>query len=258
MPCEEASPLLRRLQNKISRNTKNLYFFSYYLFLVLIMQVSLSFERSFSKDVAIMVDVLRASTTITVALEKIPNIIPTLEIEEALAMAHEHQAFLAGERDGATVEGFDVGNSPLEIQELEGETLIITTSNGTRILEGISGRTMIGSFINARAVAKKALEVATDHVEVVMAGVKGNFAIEDFLGAGEIISHMQSEELDEMAQAACLAIENPEKVDQAVKNSRSAQNLKRLGFEKDVEFCLQRNRSKIVPEFKEGLIRVLE
>jgi len=93
---------------------------------------------------------------------------------------------------------------------------------------------------------------------VVMAGVRGNFAIEDFLGAGEIISHLQNEELDEMAQAACLAIENQEKVDQTVKNSRSAQNLKKLGFGKDVEFCLQRDKSQLVPEFKDGLIRILE
>ncbi|MBI4813634.1 MAG: 2-phosphosulfolactate phosphatase [Methanobacterium sp.] len=222
------------------------------------MQVSLSFERSFSKDVAIMVDVLRASTTITVALEKIPNIIPTLEIEEALAIAPEHQAFLAGERGGATIEGFDVGNSPLEIQNLSGETLIITTSNGTRILEGISGRALIGSFINAQAVAKKAREISTSHIEVVMAGVRGKFAIEDFLGAGEIISHLQDQELDEMAQSACMAIQNPQLVDQAVKNSRSARNLRKLGFEEDVDFCLQRDKSFRVPEFKDGLIRILE
>jgi len=222
------------------------------------MQVSLSFERSLSKDVAIMVDVLRASTTITVALEKIPNIIPTLEIEEALALAPEHQAFLAGERGGATIEGFDVGNSPIEIQKLNGETLIITTSNGTRILEGIRGRALIGSFINAQAVARKAEEIALDHIEVVMAGVRGQFAIEDFLGAGVIISHLQDQELDEMAQAACLATENPEMVDGAVKNSRSARNLKKLGFEEDVNFCLQRDKLKLVPEFKDGLIRILK
>ena len=222
------------------------------------MQVSLSFERSLSKDVAIMVDVLRASTTISVALEKIPNIIPTLEIEEALALAPKHQAFLAGERGGATIEGFDVGNSPIEIQKLHGETLIITTSNGTRILEGISGRALVGSFINAKAVAQKAREIAVDHIEVVMAGVRGQFAIEDFLGAGEIISHLQDQELDEMAQAACLAIENHKMVDQAVKNSRSARNLNKLGFGEDVDFCLQRDKLKIVPEFKDGLIRILE
>ena len=222
------------------------------------MQVSLSFERSLSKDVAIMVDVLRASTTISVALEKIPNIIPTLEIEEAIALAPKHQAFLAGERGGATIEGFDVGNSPIEIQRLHGETLIITTSNGTRILEGISGRALVGSFINAKAVAQKAREIAVDHIEVVMAGVRGQFAIEDFLGAGAIISQLQDQELDEMAQAACLAIGNHKMVDQAVKNSRSAKNLNKLGFGADVDFCLQRDKLKIVPEFKDGLIRILE
>lgn len=107
-------------------------------------------------------------------------------------------------------------------------------------------------------MAGKAIEIATDHIEVVMAGVRGHFAIEDFLGAGAIISHLQEQELDEMAQAACLAIENPEKVDLAVRNSRSAKNLRKLGFGEDIEFCLQRNKSQLVPEFKEGLIRVLE
>ena len=82
---------------------------------------------------------------------------------------------------GATIEGFDTGNSPLEIQKFSGKTLIITTSNGTRILEEIKGRALIGSFINAQAVAQKASEIAGDHIEVVMAGVRGRFAIEDFL-----------------------------------------------------------------------------
>ncbi|NYB51441.1 MAG: 2-phosphosulfolactate phosphatase [Methanobacteriaceae archaeon] len=220
------------------------------------MQVSLSLERSFSQDVAIMVDVLRASTTITVALEKIPYIIPTLEIEEALAMVPDHQAFIAGERGGATIEGFDTGNSPVEIQKFSGKALIITTSNGTRILEGIQGLALIGSFINAKAVAQRACELADDHIEVVMAGVRGEFAIEDFLGAGEIISHLKDYELDEMAQAALLAAQNPEFVDYYVKNSRSARNLKKLGFGDDVDFCLQRNISEIVPQFKEGIIKI--
>ena len=82
--------------------------------------------------------------------------------------------------------------------------------------------------------------------------------VEDFLGAGEIISHLQDQELDEMAQAAVMAIQNPKLVDQAVKNSRSAMNLRKLGFGEDVDFCLQRDKSNLVPEFKDGLIRILE
>ncbi len=219
------------------------------------MQVSLSLERSFSSDVSIMVDVLRASTTITIALEKIPYIIPTLEIDEALTTTPKNEAFLAGERGGYTIEGFDTGNSPIEIQKFSGKPLIITTSNGTRILEGMSGRALIGSFVNARAVAKKAFMTAVDEIEVVMAGVRGRFAIEDFLGAGEIISYLQKHDLDEMAQSACLAIQNTELVDEHVKNSMSAKNLREIGFGADVEFCLQRNISNIVPQFKDGQIR---
>lgn len=219
------------------------------------MQVSLSLERSFSSDVSIMVDVLRASTTITIALEKIPYIIPTLEIDEALTMTPKNEAFLAGERGGYTIEGFDTGNSPIEIQKFAGKPLIITTSNGTRILEGMSGRALIGSFVNARAVAKKAFMTAVDEIEVVMAGVRGRFAIEDFLGAGEIISYLQKHDLDEMAQSACLAIQNTELVDEHVKNSMSAKNLREIGFGADVEFCLQRNISNIIPQFKDGQIR---
>ena len=219
------------------------------------MRVSFSLYRSFSHDVSIMVDVLRASTTITIALEKIPYIIPTVEIEEALTMTSKNKAFFAGERGGSTIEGFDTGNSPIEIQKYAGKPMIITTSNGTRILDGIKGRALIGSFINAQAVAKKAAVAAVDEIELVMAGVRGRFAIEDFLGAGEIISYLKKYDLDEMAQSACLAIQNTELVDEHVKNSLSAQNLRKLGFGADVEFCLQRNISNIVPQFKEGIIK---
>ena len=82
------------------------------------MRVSLSLERSFSKDVSIMVDVLRASTTITMALDNFPKIIAVRSLEEAVQLAMQHNSILAGERDGAVVDGFDVGNSPLDIQNL--------------------------------------------------------------------------------------------------------------------------------------------
>ena len=151
------------------------------------MKVSLSLDKSYSEDVAILVDVLRASTTITVAMENFRTIIPVKSIEEAEKLAEKHDAVLAGERNGAAIEGFDTGNSPLEISKFMGDVLVITTSNGTRILEGMKAKVVIGSFINAEAVANMAMELADNHIEVVMAGVEGKFAIEDFLGAGEII-----------------------------------------------------------------------
>jgi len=219
------------------------------------MHVSLSLEKSFSKDVSIMVDVLRASTTIILALENFSKIIPVRSLEDAVQLAKEYNSILAGERDGARIEGFDAGNSPLDIQKFKGESLVLSTTNGTRILEDIKGKTLIGSFVNAMAVAEMALKMAEDHIEVVMAGVNGNFVIEDFLGAGEIISHLQDQKLDEMALAALLAAQNPEKVNEAVRKSKSAHGLVKLGFESDVDFCLKRNSTTIVPLYENGYIK---
>ena len=214
------------------------------------MKVNLSFEKSYSSDLSIMVDVLRASTTITVALDHFKEVIPVLEQGEALKIASKKEAVIAGERRGATIEGFDAGNSPIEIQKLTGDTLVLTTSNGTRIMEGMNSKVLVGCFTNARAVARAAQELANIEIEVVMAGVEGRFAIEDFLGAGEIISNLQNEDLDEYAQAAVLAVQDKNLIKETVLKSRSAKRLTEIGFKKDVEFCLKRDISNNVPVFQ--------
>ena len=214
------------------------------------MKVNLSFEKSYSSDLSIMVDVLRASTTITVALDHFKEVIPVLEQGEALKIASKKEAVIAGERRGATIEGFDAGNSPIEIQKLTGDTLVLTTSNGTRIMEGMNSKVLVGCFTNARAVARAAQELANTEIEVVMAGVEGRFAIEDFLGAGEIISNLQNEDLDEYAQAAVLAVQDKNLIKETVLKSRSAKRLTEIGFKKDVEFCLKRDISNNVPVFQ--------
>lgn len=218
------------------------------------MKVSLSLDSSYSEDVAIMVDVLRASTTITVAMENFGKIIPVKDVDDAQKLAKVYKAVLAGERRGAAIEGFDTGNSPIEISNFHGDVLVITTSNGTRIMEGIKSKILIGSFINAHAVAREALNLAESHIEIVMAGVEGRFAIEDYLGAGEIISHLTSQTLDESALGAYMASRNHSMVDKAVKNSRSARKLGELGLSNDVDFCLQRNLYDNVPVYENGSI----
>lgn len=218
------------------------------------MKVSLSLEKSYSDDVSIMVDVLRASSTITIALDHFQQVIPVIDHENARALSKKLNAVLAGERRGATLNGFNAGNSPGEIQRFNGETLVLTTSNGTRIMEGMNSRVLIGCFNNAKAVARVAQKISLNHIELVMAGVEGRFAIEDFLGAGFIMKYLPDDEMDEFARSAVLAVENPEKVDKSILNSRSGQRLKALGFEKDIEFCLKRNISKNVPVFHQNVI----
>lgn len=219
------------------------------------MKVSLNLENSHSNDVTIVVDALRASTTIITALENFQTIIPVKNIEDATKLASEHCSVLAGERGGAAVKGFDTGNSPVEIQNFSGEVLVLTTTNGTRILEGLKSKVLVGSFVNAKAVAEKAIDIAENHIEVIMAGVNGRFAIEDFLGAGEIISNLQDQELDELALASVLASQDKKAVNEAVKNSKSAQGLYELGLGEDVDFCLKRNLYDTVPVYKNGKVR---
>ena len=91
--------------------------------------------------------------------------------------------------------------------------------------------------------------------DIPMAGVNGRFAIEDFLGAGEIISNLQDQELDELALASVLASQNKKAVNEAVKNSKSAQGLYELGLGEDVDFCLKRNLYDTVPVYKNGKVR---
>ncbi len=222
------------------------------------MNVSLSLDKSYSEDVAIVVDVLRASTTMIVAMKNFNSIIPVRTREEAEKLALRYDAVVAGERGGATIEGFDAGNSPIQITAFHGNVLVITTSNGTRVIEGIKSKLLIGAFTNARSVAKKAMSMAENHIEVVMAGVNGNFAIEDFLGAGEIIKNLKKHDLDEMAVASYMAADDKNMVDYAVKNSKSARRLYELGFGNDVDFCLKRNIYESVPVYENGSIKGID
>ncbi len=240
------------------------------------MKVSLSFEKGHSKDISIMVDALRASSTITIALDKFKEIYPVYTPEKAIEIAEKKDAALAGERTGRTIEGFELGNSPGEMKEYDGEkdSLVLTTTNGVRVLENMDAETiLIGSFINAKACAKAACELATEHIELVMGGFQRTFAIEDFLAAGEIMYWIQEElskqnKLDiddvnyfkeetgitEYALSAILASRNNKLVEKNSIKSKSGRRLSYLGYADDVKLCVQRNISENVGIYKDGKI----
>lgn len=230
------------------------------------MKISLNLEKTESNDVSIMVDAFRASTSITVALNKFKKIIPVFSPEEAKKIATDTKGILAGERNGATIEDFDLGNSPVAIEnyKTEKDTLILTTSNGTRVLQNMNSKVLIGSFVNAKSVAKMALKIATSQIDVVMAGWKGNFAIEDFLASGEILYYMMKykeksseDQISEYAQSAILASRNYQLVRKTILNTRSAIRLAELGFKDDVEFSLRKNISENVAIYKDGILTLL-
>lgn len=243
-------------------------------------KISLSLEESSSKDLSIMIDALRASSTIALSLDKFKEIYPAYTPEQAKEMAKEKNAVLAGERSGRKLEGFDLGNSPTEIMEYETEkdSLVLTTSNGVRIMKNMHSNTiLIGSFVNAKACAKAALELAREHIELVMAGYNKTFAIEDFLAAGEIIYWIQEElknkdryeskgkindedyfkdetGITEYAFSAILASRNKELVEKTCIKSKSGRRLAYVGYDKDVKICVKRNITENVGIYKDGKI----
>jgi 2-phosphosulfolactate phosphatase len=213
------------------------------------MKATLSFEESTCSDVSIMVDALRASTTITLALNNFKKIIPCFTPEEAFDLKDKIGGTLAGERMGKQLDGFEIGNSPSQIKDFKTseDTLILTTSNGTRILENMASKVLIGSMVNAKAVAEKSIRLAGDHIDVVMAGVRGEFAIEDYLASGEIlywINEFSNDcEVSEYAQTAILASRDYELVKEAFLNSRTAKRLIELNNLDDVKLCCLKNIS---------------
>ena len=228
------------------------------------MKVTLSFEATKSSDVSIMVDALRASTTITLALNNFKRIIPCFTPEEAFELKEKYGGVLAGERGGKTLEGFDMGNSPqmAESYETDEDTLILTTSNGTRILENMDSTVLVGCMVNAKAAGEKSTQIAKSHIDVVMAGVRGNFALEDFLAAGEILywicKNLNDYETNDYAKAAIIASRDYEAVKNGFFTSASGKRLAELNYKKDIEFCFSKNISENVAIYEDGKLRLIK
>src|SRR6476646_9514541 len=185
--------------------------------------------------VGVVVDVLRATSTICQALASgYGRVLCCAEIEEARALAaSEGPAKLAGERRLEPIEGFDFGNSPAELEgEAAAETLILTTTNGTRLLVAAAERferVYVGSLLNLDAVAAAARERGED-VAVLCAEALGG-------------------EPEDSARAAILLARSFPNALEGLGASRSAANLRRHDLEADVERCARENDLDVVPRY---------
>ena len=203
--------------------------------------------------VGIVVDVLRATSTICQALASgYGRVLCCAEVDEARALAEtEGPAKLAGERRLEHIEGFDFGNSPSELEgEPAAETLVLTTTNGTRLLVAAAERferVYVGSLLNLEAVATAARESGED-VAVLCAGVLGELALDDAYCAGRIVEVLGGEPEDS-ARAAILLAQSFPNAAEGLGASRSAANLRRHGLEADVERCAQENVLDVVPRY---------
>jgi 2-phosphosulfolactate phosphatase len=199
--------------------------------------------------VAVVVDVMRATSTIAQALAAgYRRVLCCREIDEARALRDElgDSAVVGGERNAILVEGFDLGASPREYLEPRAETAIITTTNGTKSILAAAANSevvLLGSLLNLDAVAAEARAPGKD-VTVVCAGYQGSFAIDDAYCAGRIVELLDGERTDAAVAAAALAHFYP-----SAWEGVNARTYGPPGLEDDLRWCTQENTLRVVPRF---------
>src|SRR5919197_2052030 len=157
------------------------------------MRVHVAFTPSeaATADLGIVVDVIRATSSIAQALASgYRRVLCCAEVEQARTLrASLEDAVVGGERDAVRIGGFDLGASPRELLEPRAETLVLSTTNGTRAILAAAERcdeVVLGSLLNLGAVARAAS--AAGEVAILCAGFKGTFAFDDAYCAGRIVA----------------------------------------------------------------------
>ena len=233
----------------------------------------------------VVIDVLRASTTIIYALQAgAKAILPCREVGDARSIARQYpcdEIILGGERGGVQIKGFDLGNSPEEYTPdmIRGKTVIFTTTNGTQALFHAkkAKQILIGAFVNASAIMQKLLGEKVIHL--LCAGTRGQATEEDILFAGMLTEKLQRQggvkcKRNDQAIAACdlwrhtlditqaSAAEppKPEQLAETLRNSLGGKNLVSLGLERDILAAAQIDRFAVIPEYnpKTSCIQVVK
>lgn len=209
-------------------------------------------------DLVVLIDALRASTTIACALlAGAVRVIPVQSTDGALGLAAEHGYLTAGERGGAKVHGFDFGNSPSEMlanrERLRGQSLVLSTSNGTRCLHAAyaagSPLILVGALPNVGAVVRSALELASRealNITLLAAGLDGRPDDEDAFAASVMLQRMVAQSPARAARTP--AVEVDERQSRHVfENSEAGGRLSRLGYAQDVAYCANIDVLEVVP-----------
>jgi 2-phosphosulfolactate phosphatase len=199
-----------------------------------------------SAPLGIVVDVLRATSTIAQALAAgYQRVLCCAEIEEARALrAKLGEGLLGGERSAVRIPGFDVGASPREFVEPRTETLILSTTNGTRAIVTAAAaceEVVLGSLLNLEAVAAAARERDAD-VAIICAGFGGALALDDAYCAGRIVELLDADRSDAALAAELVARSFPD-----ASAGLNARTYGPPGLEEDIAWCARESVLDVVP-----------
>lgn len=213
----------------------------------------------------VVIDTLRATSTIVAALMAgARQIIPVEEPEDAVAVAHRigsEQTLLCGERGSLKIDGFHLGNSPLEYTPgvVGGKTLVLTTTNGTAAMLKAQHASAVfcAAFVNASAVARHLISLEADAVTILCAGTAGRFSIEDSLAAGalvdEITQRASNVGLDDASRASASMFAGARgNLIAALSEGDHGRVLVSAGMEQDIHFCAQLNLDDAPVPFLDG------
>lgn len=220
-----------------------------------------------NNTVVVIIDVLRATSTIATALYNGARcVIPVDSVARCIELGKNIDSITAGERDGQIAEGLQYGNSPFEYPEtfIKGKTLVLTTTNGTKLLhmalERGAGEVITGSFPNLSSVCDY-LVASKQNVILGCAAWKDKVNLEDTLFAGAVIDRVQehfSINCDSSKLAATLydAAKHDLYGFMQAKNASHYQRLTGFGLEKDIRYCLTTDGANVLPFYSDGKLTI--
>ncbi len=224
--------------------------------------------------IAVVIDVLRASTTIVYALEAgAREVIPVVKVDQAREIAEQFppdEVVLGGERNGLRIEGFELGNSPTEYaaSRVARRTVVFTTTNGTRAMHRARAaeRILIGAFVNATAIVEELVD--QEQIHLICSGTRGEAGQDDLLLAGMLVERIRQRGglvyeqnaraistrqtwLEAFALPQALGGEplQPERLAEQLRKSIGGRNLARIGLEADILAAAGIDLFRGVPEF---------
>lgn len=217
----------------------------------------------------VVIDVLRATSVMIHALSQgAVEIIPSATVEEALQMAKgftRSSILLGGESESKKIQGFDLGNSPREYiaERVKGKKLILTTTNGTKAFHLVSSgkEILVGSFFNIGAIAQRCLKLNRDLL-IFPSGDEGNFSLEDTICGGMLIELITKKGrkavvLTDASHCAQILYQRfKDNLLEAFHLSRHGKELIDRGFGEDLAYCAQIDITSLVPNFRDGVVKI--
>ncbi len=216
-------------------------------------------------SIALVIDVIRATSTIVTFFGRGgENLLITEKIDEAFELKNklEGEIYIAGERGGKKVEGFDFDNSPWKISQLDlkDKTLILTTTNGTKTIKRYKNNRylFIGSFLNLTYLTNKIFRLSHSEsldINIISSGKEGNLVLDDLLCGGAFVETLFLKEKFELSDAARLSLEfYKDRKSDLIKyllESESGRNITRYGKEYDIKFLSHIDKYNVAPFLKD-------